>query len=79
MMVHWEDKDKWPPEQEAERLRMIERAKKHRDFIKNVLQPIKDRLDLFGERSLSAGERVIVDQRRAFFFPEETRRLAKEG
>jgi len=56
-------------EYERHRQQMIKEVKQRQEFIQNVLQPIKDKLDLYGERSLTAKERVIVDQRRAFFFP----------
>jgi len=70
-MVHWEGRGKYPPEQERQRQRMVKEAEAREAFIQNVLQPIKDKLDLYGERSLTAQERVIVDERRAFFFPGE--------
>lgn len=58
-------------EYERHRQQMLQESETHQRFIREVLQPIKDKLDLFGERALTAKERVIVDERRAFFFPGE--------
>lgn len=62
--------DMYCEETERHRQQMIKEADAHHAFRKE-LQAIKDKLDMYGERALTAKERVIVDQRRAFFYPGE--------
>ena len=67
-MVHWSGKGKYPREQERERLRMLKETREHREQQRR-LQAIKDKLDLFGEDSLTPEEKIVVGCYHNFFYP----------
>jgi len=68
--MKWRGKSKYPPEQERIRRLVMAEAEADRKYRK-FLQAIKDKMDLYGEDSLTAVEIIYVDRHRDFFYPEE--------
>ncbi len=68
--MKWTGKGKYPPEQERERRRMLDEARVHEKYRKH-LQAVKDKLDLYGEDSLTLEEKELVRLFHDFFYPEE--------
>lgn len=62
-------KPKHRRERQKIRAHHVAEVEAHRRF-RRRLQVIKDKMDLFGEESLSPEELALVEERRAFFYPQ---------